>query len=511
MLIQWTSAVVATIFFQTVALGGDPSISNLATLATGLVTALITLLWLALASPLSQRARLGVVATVVGALALFFGFYRFERLSGSLMPVFEPRFGAKPWNALEPPSGASRTVDLERESAFDFPGFLGAARNARVDGVVLATDLEARPPELLWRHALGAGLGGFAVRNGFAATLEQRGDVQAVTLYEVDTGKLVWLYEFGPQTPYEDTVAGDGPRSTPAIADGMVFAQGVYGVAVALDGRTGEEVWRHDLSSAFGLGREAESEVLPYGRPGSPLVVDDRVIFPAGGSPPRSIVAFDRFTGERLLVAGEEQISMASPNTATLHGRRQIVITLEELAAGFDLETGEQLWEIPWPGSSSGAANVSQAVAIEPDRVLLSKGYGQGAALFRLSKSFEPSEVWQSSRVLKTKFTNVAIDGETVYGLSEGILEAVDLATGDRRWKGGRFGHGQTLLVGGVILVLAEDGEVVYVRASPDEGPEVLARFQALRGQTWNNFALAGDRLVVRNGREAAVYRLPTD
>ena len=87
-------------------------------------------------------------------------------------------------------------------------------------------------------------------------------------------------------------------------------------------------------------------------------------------------------------------------------------------------------------------------------------------------------------------------------------MECVSLSNGDRRWKRGRYGHGQIILVDDLILISAETGEVALVEASPERYRE-LGRFQAIEGKTWNNPALAGPYLLVRNDREAACYVLP--
>ncbi len=125
--------------------------------------------------------------------------------------------------------------------------------------------------------------------------------------------------------------------------------------------------------------------------------------------------------------------------------------------------------------------------------------------------TFSVQVVWKNAKVLRTKFTNVALHAGHIYGLSDGVLECVDLATGERVWKDGRYQHGQILRVGDLLLVLSEDGEVVLVEASPDQPNNVLGRFQALEGMTWNNFALYGPYLLVRNAREAACYQLPVE
>jgi outer membrane protein assembly factor BamB len=116
--------------------------------------------------------------------------------------------------------------------------------------------------------------------------------------------------------------------------------------------------------------------------------------------------------------------------------------------------------------------------------------------------------VWESLS-MKAKFTNVVHRNGTLYGLDDGILAAVDVETGKRLWKGGRYGHGQTILAGDLLVVQAEDGDVALVEATPEAHRE-LGRLPALSGKTWNAPALAGPYLLVRNDVEAACYRLPT-
>jgi outer membrane protein assembly factor BamB len=144
------------------------------------------------------------------------------------------------------------------------------------------------------------------------------------------------------------------------------------------------------------------------------------------------------------------------------------------------------------------------------DQILLSLGYGQGSKLIQVSKdeeSFSTSELW-SSRFMKAKFTNLISHKDHIYGLDDGILACIDQEDGRRKWKDGRFGHGQVLLRGNHILIMAENGEVILTEASPNKQIE-LSRFAALDSKTWNPHTLVGEYLLVRNHREAACYKLP--
>jgi len=227
------------------------------------------------------------------------------------------------------------------------------------------------------------------------------------------------------------------------------------------------------------------------------------------------LVAIDKRDGTRVWDGGERQISYSSPTIATLAGTRQILIVNEASASGHDVATGKVLWEHPWPGRSNRNPNVAQAVPLPPDRVFLSKSYNVGATLLRLGPKGDGTlaveVVWKNPKVMRTKFTNVLAKDGFIFGLSDGILECIDLATGQRKWKDGRYGHGQILGVNGTILVQAESGEIVLVEASPERPSQVLGRFQALDGMTWNNIALYGPYLLVRNAEEAACYELPVE
>ena len=113
-------------------------------------------------------------------------------------------------------------------------------------------------------------------------------------------------------------------------------------------------------------------------------------------------------------------------------------------------------------------------------------------------------------RGIKSKFASMVLYEGVVYGLDDGVMVALDPETGERLWKRGRYGHGQILLVGDLIVLQAESGEVILIEPDPTELRE-LGRFEALDGKTWNPPALSGRRLLVRNNREAACYELPVD
>ncbi len=509
------AAIGGIVWMQTADAFGDRGSANAFSMMLGFLAVVIWLLWFLLASGQAWWKRLGLIAVLVALGYGFDTFYRFEDVSGNFIPSFVSRSAEAPDRLLDRlRTAAGGGVDLQTTTAEDFPQFLGPGRDLKVDRVRLARDWETTAPAPVWRQGIGAGWSGFSVVNGYALTMEQRGEEELVTCYDAATGEVRWTHSTTAR--YEVAIAGTGPRATPTVHEGIVYTQGATGILVALDGATGEVVWQKDLLAEYGMSPEKEAVELPYGRSGSPLITGDLVIVPGGGPagrPPVSLVAFDKRTGEKVWEGGDQQISCSSPAYAVLEGVPQILIVNESSASGHAAATGKVLWRHEREGRSNANANVSQAVAIPPNRVFLSKGYALGAELIELvprgDGTFDTETVWQDSRVMRTKLTNVAIKDGYVYGLSDGILECIELATGERRWKGGRYKHGQILLVGDLLLVLAESGEMFLVEATPNAKNNVLGRFQAIEGKTWNNFALYGSKLLVRNGEEAACYEMP--
>lgn len=507
----------------------DPAIVNLLTLIFGFVAVATAWTWFVFLSGYSVAVRRwtlgGTVVLVLAGLATF----RIVEVTGSMVPSFAVRWGwlAPDRKLARLESDADKIADLTNTTASDFPQFLGPERSCWIPGPELARDWSANPPKLLWRQPIGAGWSAFSAVNGYAVTLEQRGAEEWVTCYEIETGKPVWGHSI--EARHENPLGGVGPRSTPTIHRGRVYALGATGVLRCLDGATGKLLWSDDLRKRYGVdtsvgfaGTILDETFVQWGRAASPLIVDNLVVVPGGGpaGKAKNLVAFDaedgRFVWESENVTEdgtEDQIAYASPALATVAARRQVLIVNESTASGHDVTTGERLWTFPWPGGSSSMASASQVVAIDDSHVLLSKGYGNGAELLELMSSRDETEfgvqsTWKSPALLQTKLTNVVVHDGQAFGLSEGILECVDLSAGKRKWKAGRFGHGQILGVGDLLLVLSETGELHLVELNAKKFV-LLGSMPALTGKTWNNLCLYGRRLLIRNGQEAACYELP--
>jgi outer membrane protein assembly factor BamB len=417
---------------------------------------------------------------------------------------------------------AAPRVQLDwKETDRDYPRFLGNGYWAEAKGIELEPDWKAHQPKLLWKQPIGAGWSGFAIVGDYAVTQEQRGDQEMVVCYELKTGQVAWSHadaaRWDPSGP--GALGGVGPRATPTVYDGRVYTHGATGILNCIDSRTGKLLWSHDTLAEFG------AQNISWGKSDSPLIVDDNVVISVGGLDNNSLVAFDRETGDVAWGAGSRRSSYASPVLTEIAGVRQILVVNENFLTAHDAATGEVLWEHPWDGDSNGNASASQPVPVGDDRILLSKGYGIQSQLIRVSRTVVgvaaegtsgegatwSTEIIWSKPVLRTKFGNVVIRDGVVYGIDDIDMDSADLATGKRNWKKRRrpeLGHGQIMLVGDKILVISEAGELVLIAADPGKYRE-LAKLQAIEGVTWNNPALSGPYLLVRNAEEAACFELP--
>ena len=227
------------------------------------------------------------------------------------------------------------------------------------------------------------------------------------------------------------------------------------------------------------------------------------------------MVAFDVESGDVRWTAGEDQVSYGSPGLLMLAGTRQIVSVNEKTITGHKIDSGDVLWEFDWPGQSNGGANCAMVVPAGADRFLIGKGYGGGSALVEIQAdedgTLSADAVWQSTRLLKTKFTHACVDGDIAYAISNGSLEAVAIESAEKLWqqpRRSRFGQGQILLVDDVLVAQSESGEVAFVAADQNEYRE-LARIPAMSSKTWNIPTVAGGYLLVRNDRQAICFALP--
>lgn len=419
--------------------------------------------------------------------------------SAALVPAVAT--APEPENEAEPKAGEKQPETVEAVAAekprANWPGFRGAARDGVVRSVRIETDWAKSPPVELWRKKIGPGWSSFAVRGDLVYTQEQRGEEEMVSCYNLTTGEPVWAHR--DKARFWESNAGAGPRGTPTLNKGRVYTLGATGILNALDAGNGAVVWSRNAASDTG------AKLPGWGFASSPLVTGDMVVVATSGV----LAAYDRATGKPRWQGPAGGSGYSSPQLATINGIQQILLLNTDGAIGVAPADGKLLWKHEWAGDG-----IVQPAVISGGNILIGSGSGLSTvgmrrfALVQATEGWTAEERW-TSNALKPYFNDFVVHKGNAFGFDGSILACINLEDGKRKWKGGRYGHGQLVLLPDqdLILVLSEEGELALVSAKPDQFTE-LARFKAIEGKTWNHPALVGDLLLVRNGEEMAAFRL---
>jgi outer membrane protein assembly factor BamB len=409
-----------------------------------------------------------------------------------------------PSPTVPPPSGPVLRKDDESSTVVarkpaEWPGFRGSDRDGIVHGVTIETDWARMPPTQIWRRAVGPGWSSFAVDGDVFFTQEQRGEDEIVAAYSVKTGEPVWRHR--DRVRFWESNGGAGPRGTPALDGGRVYAFGATGILNALDEATGAVIWSRNVAT------DSHTAVPMWGFTSSPLVMDEEVIVAAGGK----LAAYDVATGKPRWFGPDGGGGYSSPQRVTLGGLEQILLISGQGTTSVASSDGAVLWKHAW---AEGGAIVQPAVTSDGDvlttTLAATGGYGiRRLAVARGSSGWTVEEKWTSTG-LKPYYNDYVVHNGYAFGFDGSILSCIDLKDGTRKWKGGRYGAGQLVLLRDqdLLLVLSEEGDVVLVSATPDQFKEI-AKVPAIQGKTWNHPVVVGDVLLVRNGEEMAAFRLP--
>ncbi|MBW7864061.1 MAG: PQQ-like beta-propeller repeat protein [Candidatus Hydrogenedens sp.] len=440
-----------------------------------------------------------LVVYIIGCCAAHMAM-RFESVGGNLAPEVSWR-----WNpsrlersgAMARP-GTQGTAALPEEVADgDYPAFRGPARDGRLAGVAFSTDWAA-PPREVWRREVGPGWSSFIAVGDYLFTQEQRGPEEVVSCYHAGTGEEVWTN--GTTALFDDDM-GIGPRATPTYDRGRLYTQGATGILQCLDAATGATVWKRDLKEDAGCG------VPGYGFTSSPLVTGGLVVAFTCGPEGKSAAAYDTATGDIAWFSGHKSTAYSSPQLVDIGGVPQILLNGEWGLQSLNPETGALLWGHPW---SIKTFPIGTQAVVFGDTFLIG---ATGTTGSRIVKAEKKGEEWETAQVAATKlfrpyFNNSVEHKGYCYGYDDQRIACISMETGERRWQGEKWG-GQLLLLADMdlLLVLTEKGQVVLLKADPERLVEV-ARFQALKGKTWNHPIIAHGRLYVRNSEEAACFQL---
>jgi len=381
-----------------------------------------------------------------------------------------------------------------------WPGLRGANRDGVNRETKIERDWNAFKPKELWRIPIGPAWSSFTVAGDVLFTQEQRGEDEMVSCYDASTGSMLWTHRLASR--FFEPLGGLGPRATPELSDGVIFAMGAEGFLLALNASTGEQIWKVNVREL------AKCEIPMWGFSSSPAVHDGKVFVYASGKEDKGLLALDAKTGELRWGAACGPQSYASPQMLNVLGRDLLAILSDLGLHLYDPENGdvELLYEWKHDGYRS-----LQPQLVGENRVLVPTGLGTGTGLIEISETdgkLSGEEIWESKK-LKPDFNDCVIHQDFIYGFDDSIFTCVSLADGSATWKKGRYGKGQVLLIekSDALIVQCETGEIILLDATPESHKE-LGKLPGPSGKSWNHPVVVGNRLYTRSAEEAVCYEL---
>jgi outer membrane protein assembly factor BamB len=395
-----------------------------------------------------------------------------------------------------------------------WPAYRGPQGDGTTAEKIGRTTWPSAGPKKVWSAETTNGFSSFCVADDKAFTIVSRSldgvPTEVVIALAAASGKELWAaplkiakYDHeGGNSGEPGNEGGDGPRSTPTFAGGKLYVMGSNLDLSCFNAADGKVVWRKDLIAEFGGGN------ISWKNAASPLV-EDGVVFVAGGGQGQALLAFNADTGDVVWKGQNDRMTHATPTAATIHGVRQIIFFTQSGLVSVAPKSGKVLWRYPFPFRVSTAASP----IVSGDLVYCAAGYGVGmgcAKVIKKGETFEAEEVWrkEGDKVTNHWSTPVCKDGH-LYGMfsfkkyGKGPLVCLELATGDVKWTQDGFGAGNLILTGGdTLLALSDRGEIVLAQASPDKYKE-LARADVLDGKCWSTPVLAGGRVYARSTKQA--------
>ncbi len=393
----------------------------------------------------------------------------------------------------------ARAGSSEGSRAEDWPHWLGPERNGVSPAKGLSEAFPEDGPAVAWRRPLGAGFSAIVTAGNLLYTQYGDGGREHVACFEVESGETLWRVETGAL--FVDHQGGDGPRSTPAILNGLLFVMTTHGELLALDRRSGRQQWSRNMITDF------DGNMPTWGYSGSPVIQDNRLLVESGSSAMPSLLALHPEDGRLLWKTRPGKTGYSTPTVARIQGTAQAIFFTADSLVGVRLDNGARLWE--WPWETPWGVNIATPVFAAPDRFFISSHYGKGGLLLRVRKTkngWFPEKMWHSFEMNSEFGTSLLYEGY-LYGFDNGALKCLDVETGRLQWKKRGMGKGNAIVADGKLWILSERGRLYLARARPEEF-ELLGDARVLQGRCWTPPTLARGRLFIRNESEMLCLNL---
>ncbi|HZK80676.1 MAG TPA: PQQ-binding-like beta-propeller repeat protein, partial [Humisphaera sp.] len=307
------------------------------------------------------------------------------------------------------------------------------------------------------------------------------------------SGKILWKTNISPTG---DGGGYHGPRCTPTVDEGHVYALSDVGDLVCLDAENGKEIWRVNFPKDLG-----GKMMSGWGYAESPTIDGDKVICSPGGKN-GTLAALDKKTGKVIWRSKDftDSASYASLVPAEIGGTHQYVVLTDADVAGIGAD-GSLLWKAP----RKGATAVVATPVVKDNLVFVSSGYGIGCNQFKVEGSSTALTAAESyaNKDMKVHHGGLICLGDYVYGSNDpGILTCMSIKDGSVAWKDRSVGKGSLAYADGRLYLRAEgSGTVALVDASPEGYKELgqLKQPDRSHAAAWPHPVIAGGKLYLRD------------
>ena len=386
-----------------------------------------------------------------------------------------------------------------RDLSTNWNQFRGPKRNGHIPAQTIPIDW-TKPAKERWSTTCGLGHSSIVTSGKLVVTMEQEQEQELLIARSLEDGSQVW--RVAENTKWHDMFSGTGPRSTPTLYMGKIYALFTNGRLCRVDANTGTVEWNIPVIPD-------DYEFPEWGLSISPLIWNDMIILSLGGES-AAAKAYSIETGEQLwksqLVGKGVYLS---PEILRLLGEDHLLVSVVGKIVSLDPRNGKTLWEKPWKIFINNV-QIAQPIPVSSNSFVLAAGYGKGAECFIVAR--EPGSVkyrvessW-TSKNLKAKFSNPVFKNGYIYGFSENLLVCLEAKTGKLMWRGKKYSYGRILLLDQKLLILGHSGVLSVIDASPEKFHEVSSRQLLGNARCWNGPAFVNGYLLARNGEQIACF-----
>ncbi len=388
-------------------------------------------------------------------------------------------------------------------TAQDWPQWRGPSRTGAAAGFKAPATWPDRPKQV-WRVQAGIGHASPIVVGGRVYLFSRIGEQEALTTYDLATGKQVWRQSY--DTPYQMNPAatghGKGPKSTPVHDRGRLYTFGISGILSAWEAKDGQLLWRKDFKKDFA------STSPDFGVAMSPIVSGDLLIVHAGGSGNGALMALDAARGDLKWSWKGDGPGYASPVIAELGKMRQVITQSQRRVIGLSLADGRLLWEIPF--TTAYEQNIVTPIVVND--LLVYGGLSKPTTAVRIEQQggkWVTSQVWDNADVSMYMSSPVESDGY-LFGLTNrnrGQFFCVDARTGKTMWttKGREAENAALVTAGQLVMAVTTEGELIIARNSAKEF-DVVKRYTVAESPVWAHPAPIGTGVVIKDEETLAYW-----